>query len=455
MGSARLIKLLGAAAFILGLLSMPARLPGQYNQWFNVDCSGTDQYSYPSITAAMPWVTDHTAIWVKDSTVCNENVWLGDLTDVGIFTTQGLSFTLNGNLTIQNSRSVHIYGIKVTNTGGDGININNSSPVTLDDCVSSGNTGGGLNINTSNVTVNHTGAFDNNGGGGVGAGGNSSLFFTAWWPPNGYFEMIGNTGHGLDMDRSVVEIDGSTTIANTVPSAGGTFPDGFGIIAWGGAKGFLLNMTGPDVVANNAGGGIFLGETSEMSTGGGMTWAPYPLTIQGNGPYGIYAGYGSQVTVIGDTQIADHSIAGVDVFSGSEANIWGVGNQIMHNGTGLGTGLDAGRAGIRVDGNSQAYVHDTTISQNGGPGILAVINSSVDLGGSTFVSNAGGAVACDGSAVLKSDLTPAVLGPANACRAGSGPGFQRHPSTHIPQLNQQQWKAYVNKMHAMMAAHKR
>jgi hypothetical protein len=452
MVSLRLIKLLGAAALVVGLLCMPASAAGQwYNQSLVVDCSGNDPNAYTSFSAAMQAVTDSTGIWVRPGTVCNDNIYLNERTYVGIFTDQGSTFTLNGNLTIQNSRSVWIYGIQVTNTGGDGIYINNSNPVTLDDCASSGNAGGGLNIAASNVIVNHTGVFDYNAGGGVGAGSNSMLTFSAWYPANGHFEMIGNTGHGLDMDRSVVEFSGSTTIANTVPSAGGTFPDGFGIIAWGGAKGFLLDMTGPNVVANNAGGGIFLGETSEMSTGGGMTWAPYPFTIQGNGPYGIYAAYGSQVTVIGDTQIVDHTIAGVDVFSGSEANIWGTGNQIMRNGT----GLDAGRAGIRVDGNSQAYVHDTTIAQNGGPGIFAVVNSSVDAGNDSIVSNAGGAVGCDGTSVLKSDLTPAVLGPANACRAGSGPGFQRHGSMHLPQFDQQQWKAYVNKMHAMMAAHKR
>lgn len=82
-----------------------------------------------------------------------------------------------------------------------------------------------------------------------------------------------------------------------------------------------------------------------------------------------------------------------------------------------------------------------------------MVNSSVDLVGNNFASNAGGAVACDGSSVLKSDLTPAALGPANACRVAPIPGFQRHVSTQAPQLNQQQWKAYISKMHAMMAAH--
>ena len=450
MRSLRFDRFFGGAILILGLVCFMPGAAAQYNQWLNVDCSGADPNSYPSISAAMPWVTDHTSIWVKDSTVCNENVWLGDLTDVGIYTTQGWNFTLNGNLTIQNSRSVYIYGMKVTNAYGDGIDVNNSSPVTLDSCISSNNSGNGLNINTSNVAVNYTGVFDNNGGGGVNAGINSTLIFSAWWPPTGgNFEMIGNTGHGLNMDRSLVWFSGNTTITNTVLAGGGVLSDGFGISGWGGAKAGLFGMTGPNVIANNAGGGVFLGETSEISMGGGTTWATYPLTIQGNGPYGVYGEFGSQVTIFGGTQISDHTIAGIDMFGGSEANINGINNQIVHNGT----GLDAGRAGIRVDGNSQAYIHDATIAQNGGPGILAVVNSSLDLGGDSFVSNAGAAVACDGSAVLKSDLAPSVLGPANACRVGSGPGFQRHPSTHMPQFNQQQWKAYVNKMHGLMAAH--
>ena len=124
MVSARLIKLLGAAAFVVGLLCMPARAAGQwYQNSLVVDCSGSDPNAYTSFSAAMPFVTNSTAIWVRPGTVCNDNIYLNELTYVAIFTDPGSTYTLNGSLNIQNSRSVWIYGMKVTNLSGDGINI--------------------------------------------------------------------------------------------------------------------------------------------------------------------------------------------------------------------------------------------------------------------------------------------------------------------------------------------
>jgi hypothetical protein len=402
------------------------------------------------------FLSDRTAISVKPGTQCNESVYLSDFTDIAIYAypgppssaSPGPSFTLIGQLSIQNSRSVHIYGVNVTNPDGDGIAVNNSSAVTLEDVSSSNNAGAGLNIGASTVTITHVDSFDYNRGGGVLANSNSSLNFNGWWPHGADFELIGNSGCGIKMDRSVLTVSGNMNISDTVPSLGGSFPDAFGIIGWGGATGGLFDMTGPNRVINNRGGGIFLAETSEMSMGGGTTWATYPLIIQGNGPYGIYLEFGAQITIYGATQILDHTIAGVDVYANSQANIFN-GNQITHNGT----GLDPGRAGLRVEGNSQAYVRGITFSQNGGPGILGLVNSSVDLGSSAFSSNAGGAVLCDGSAVLKSDLPSSTLGTANACRVAPVTGIQRRSAVSPPASNLPQWKAYINKMHTFMEGH--
>jgi hypothetical protein len=448
MRSAKLIRFFGVA-LTLGILCLPVHAFAQYNQWLNVDCSpGHPMGTYGSINDALPAVTDHTNIWVTPGSVCNEPVSLSDLTNVGIYTAQGSSFTLNGNLTIQNSRSVYIYGVNVTNPYGDGININNSNAVTIEDSSSSNNPGAGLNIGASSVTISHIDSFNYNLGGGVIVGSNSSLSFSGWWPTGAHFEMIGNAGVGLKMDRSVVTFSGNTTISNTVPSVGGTFPDAFGIIGWGGAKAGFFGMTGPNLITNNQGGGIFLAETSELSMGGGTTWATYPIGVTGNGPYGAYLTFGGQLTVFGLTQISDHTVAGIDVYANSQADISNA-NQITHNGT----GLDPGGAGLRVDGNSQAYVRGATFSGNGGPGILELVNSSVDIGSSTFFSNAGGAVVCDGSAVLKSDLPSSTLGTSNMCRVAPGTGIQRRSAVAPPASNLPQWKAYVNKMHAFMAAH--
>jgi hypothetical protein len=450
-------KILGALTVALGFLCLPAYATAQYNQWLTVDCSpGHPSGAFATITDAIAALADRTAIWVAPGGTCNESITISDFTDVGIYSSPGSAFTLAGNLTIQNSRSVYIYGVNVTNSYGDGIDVNNSNAVTIEDSSGSNNSGAGLSANASNVTVNHTGSFDNNLGGGVVASLNSTLSFSGWWPPNPHFELIGNSGSGLRMDRSVVWIAGSTTISNTIPSGGGSFPDAFGIIGWGGAKAGLLGMTGPNSITGNQGGGIFLGETSELSMGGGFSWANYPIAVQSNGPYGAYVSTGGQLTIFGLTQITDHTIAGVDVYAGSEANIYNTNGVVNNNVIARnGTGFDSGRAGLRVDGNSQAYVRGASFSGNGGPGILALVNSSIDLGSSNFTSNLGGAVVCDGSAVMISDVAPSTLGSGNACRIPPANGIQRHFSAGPPRPNQAQWKAYINKMHAFMATHHR
>jgi len=445
--------LFGYVATILALISSPPVAICQYTHWLNVNCAlSTDSPpTYSSINAAISAATDRTGIYVFPGSVCNEQVSVANFTDLGIVTDQASTFKVIGNLTIQNSYSVYVYGALVSNASGNGINVNDSRAVTLDDCGSSNNSGLGLNVSSSEVTVNHTGIFDYNAGGGVMAGLNSTLYLSGWWPNTGVqFEMIGNVGSGLHLDRSVFEATGNTTIANTVSSTGGVFPDAFGIMAFGGSAGGLFGMTGPNVLTNNNGGGIFLAEKSEFSLGGGQSWAPYPITIQGNGPFGVFTEFGAQVTIFGATQILDQTTAGVDIFANSQAAIYG-NNQISHNGT----GLDPSRSGILVEGNSQAYVRGATISQNGGPGILNLANSSVDLNSSTILSNIGGPATCDGTAVLKSDLPSSVLGSSSACRIAAGAGNQRSLNPRAPVLDQERWKAYIRGLRALIATHSR
>jgi hypothetical protein len=61
MISIKLTRFFCGTAVALGLFCFPGIVVAQYNQWLNVDCSGTDLFSYPSISAAMPYVVDHTA----------------------------------------------------------------------------------------------------------------------------------------------------------------------------------------------------------------------------------------------------------------------------------------------------------------------------------------------------------------------------------------------------------
>lgn len=215
----------------------------------------------------------------------------------------------------------------------------------------------------------------------------------------------------------------------------------------GRSTGLVVPIFGPNIISGNPGGGIHFAEDSQLSLGGAPSWAPYTNIVQGNGPVGIAVGYGGQLTLFGDTQIQDHSSAGIDVYGNSQlAILSGVPNQIVHNGF----GTDTARAGIRLDGNSQAYIRDAMITQSGGPGVLELINSSLDLADSTLTANAGGPVACDGSAVLLSDLPPSALGPANSCKVGR-PSSHHNENSHFSVPNWKQQKELSDKIHAAVA----
>jgi hypothetical protein len=99
--------------------------------------------------------------------------------------------------------------------------------------------------------------------------------------------------------------------------------------------------------------------------------------------------------------ISGHSESGVELYAAGELYMYGP-NAISNNGN----PDDPRSAGVVVDGNSEAYLRGGTLSANTGPGILALVNSSVDSVGATFLGNSGGMVTCDSSAYMVSDLIP-------------------------------------------------
>jgi len=75
--------------------------------------------------------------------------------------------------------------------------------------------------------------------------------------------------------------------------------------------------------------------------------------------------------------------------------------------------------------------------------------------GSTFTSNAGGAIVCDASTVLETDLPHSVLGSANAC-AISAPGGQPPHGSDKLGLSLPDWqrvKARSIKLNSMIVLH--
>jgi hypothetical protein len=401
---------------------------GARAQYLIVDCTGANTSAYPSINAALPNATPGSFVLVTGP--CNENVTLNGLSGLNLGAYYGQTATINGSITINNSQNLFLYGLNVSNPAGNGISVSNSRGISLSVCSSSGNSGMGLNVNgMSDVTIGASGAFDRNGNGGININGNSLVALVAWAGP---VDISNNSGPGVWASAgSLFSTLGPTAITNNV-SGVGTNP-GYGIELLGGARAQIGSLFGANTISGNQAGGAFLQENSEIS----FFSLGQPNVIQGNGPVGVSVGLGSQVTFYDisgtfNAQITGHTSAGVDIYANSQAYFNGA-NQILQNGT----ISDSRSAGIRVDGNSQVLLRGGQVAQNNGPGILALVNSSVDFTGVTFAGNAGGEIIdCDSSSWMVSDLTrpSSALAPAGvACRTphalGNRDVFKSVPTT--------------------------
>jgi len=370
---------------ILATLLFPIALHAQ----LIVDCTGVDHTAYPSINAALPDAGPGATILVTGP--CNESVNLVGFNNLNLGAWSGQTATINGWVLIDHSSQIYLYGLNVTNPnpGGDGIIVAFGKWITVDTCNSSGNGGYGLNVGlSSDVVVNATGSFNNNGFGGMIVGGNSFLALNAWSAP---IDISNNFGAGIfSSDEAVIGTNGQTTITNN---------QGSGIFLVGAARAGFGAYYGPNAIQGNAGGGVSVGEASEISFYS-FDGGPANL-IQSNATFGVSVGTGGQATFFETAQVTDNAGAGVDVFAGGQANFFGP-NQILRNGT---SGDPLG-SGIRVDGNSEAFLRGGNVSHNNGPAILALVNSSVDFTGTTFHGNQGGIIVCDSSATMATDLNP-------------------------------------------------
>ena len=390
---------------ILVLLCWPGALRAQF---LFVDCSGTNLYAYPSINAALPNAGPGAFILVTG--VCNESVSLWGQTGLNIGAFFGQAATINGNFTINNSQNIFLYGLTITNSPGDGIDVNSSRGIILDTCSSSGNAGRGLAVNSmSDVAIQASGTFDNNGRGGINVEESSQVRVWAW---AGLVDISNNAGPGLRSGQSSFWTYGHTTIANNTFGAGSD--SGYGLDMRGAARAQFGTIFGPNFITGNQQGGAWLQENSEISfwNGGQQN------IIQGNGPVGVLAGFGSQVTFFDSSLITGHSSAGVDLYANSQAYLFGA-NTVQSNGS----SSDPRSAGVRIDGNSEAFLRGGQVSGNSGPGLLVLVNSSADFSGVSFSGNSG-VIACDSSSTMVSDLAgPNSTPPAGvSCRTPHGLG---------------------------------
>lgn len=427
----------GFLAFVLAVF-FPSTVHGQ----LIVDCSLANPYAYPTISAALLNVTGPGAVILVSGT-CTEDVALNSVSNLNMGAWFGQQATVHGSISVNASQSVYLYGLNVSSATGDGITINGSREVTLDSCTSNGNLSWGLNVSGfSEATVVGPASFDNNGTGGITLGGSSYLNISDW---AGLTEISNNKGPGIFMSQGNIFTLGATTIANNTlnPGLSSAFL-GFGLVMWGASTAQFGTCFGPNLIGGNQSGGIFIAENSEISL-----WpCGSPNLIQGNGPVGISVGFGSQVTLAGDVQITGHTGPGVDLFGNSQLNVMGDQNLISQNGT-VG---DPRSAAIRVDGNSEVFLRGGQISQNLGPGILALVNSSADFTGVTFTGNSGGVISCDSSAFMVSDLSagsPGVLcrTPHNLGNRHFVPIPHRIPDWTLQKNRQAQYKKLATLKH--------
>jgi hypothetical protein len=389
-----------AALFVTLIASF---LPFQALGQFLVDCSGNTPGAYTSINSVVPLLSNGASVSINGP--CNENVNISGLSNLWIGGPWGQprATTLQGNLTFNGVQNLFLYGINVTNPSGDGMFINNSYNVALDNCTSSNNGNRGLVIYSSTVYIQDTGAFDNNGSDGINASGSGQLTINGYSGPT---SVSNNLGDGIALQDGAMNAGGALIISNNKANPTtlglGSNPAGFGINLWGHARGVLVGIWNTNIISGNQAGGIGVHEGSEFSVCCTILLPPgvtLGTIIDGNGPVGASAGFGSQLTIWDGVQISNHSDAGVEIYGHSQLLVNG-NDQIINNGAGS---PSVTSAGVRIDGNSEAYVRGGQFTQNGGPGILALTNSSIDLSGATFASNLGGAIACDSSSWLVAD----------------------------------------------------
>ena len=389
-------------------------------QQIMVDCTGTDpDADFQSINDALasgigPWAT------ISISGPCSENVYISNVNNLRIGAYSGETVDLNGGIWISGSNAVYIYGLDVSNSTGDGFNVNSSRAITLDTCTSNGNQANGLNVgNLSEVTVVAPASFDSNGARGIAIGNHSSVGF-ANWSAHLATDVSNNLGSGIFMTQgSVLTGYGLITFQNNNSLSGGNSP-GYGIEIWGESIAQLGTCTGSNLIQGNPSGGVLLNENSELSIFDCANSSLFQNSILGNGPVGISAGFGSQVTLYGkNVQITNHTGPAVDVYANSQ--FYATGGVVSQNGA----SGDPRTAAIRLDGNSEAFLRNIQVSMNRGPAILALVNSSADFTGSSFSGNSGGMIVCDSSSWMISDLSVGNNSSSAPCRTPHSLGNRR------------------------------
>ena len=351
----------------------------------------------------------------------------GNLTFYGSQNVFVHDLNVNGNLGVTNSQNVYVLRLNVANSWGDGVDVNSSHAVVFDTCSSKNNGGNGLSANqSSDVSINAIGDFSSNGNDGILAGNNSLVSIGSW---AGTTEISNNRNAAVGVYSGNFSTNGNTHIANSGSYAA--------LDMRGAGKAQIGSFFGPNIIEYNPYGAASLQENAEISFWS-LPQFSGPNIIRNNGPFGIEAGFGSQVTLVG-AQITGHTGPGVDIYGHSQlygtSQLAGLGSTLIANN---GTAGDPLSAGIRIDGNSEALLRGVSFSQNSGPAILALVNSSADFAGGTFTGNLG-VISCDSTSTMVSDLSMAANTPASgvSCPVAHrlGNRVPRAPTPAVPDIS--------------------
>lgn len=377
---------INSAALGLGaaIVAMVLFAPGAQGQDLVVDCTGQNQNAYHSINDAlanMPFVSYQVVMQVTGT--CHESVYLGHIRNLMIAAPQGQRARIQGDgvsyatLNIDSSTGISLYGLNVTGGGSEGLNANGGSEVRIDSCTFYNNPGDGIGVSdNATVTIYSASLTGNNRG--ISISSNGIVDHASW--ALGSVLMSANKNAGLWLSGGRFSTGGNMTIQNNGFGVTGVTLDGFGAEVYGAGQIQFGNYAGPNLITGNRRGGLSLNENGEASFWGGTN------TVTNNGPVGIQGRYGSQLTLFGNVEISGHTTFGIDISSKSQAYLDAtVAPNVIHNN---GAGSVPVRAGIRVDGGAQAtLIGPNQISQNGGPGVLGDINSSMDISGATISGN--------------------------------------------------------------------
>ena len=186
------------------------------------------------------------------------------------------------------------------------------------------------------------------------------------------------SGNGISVSNSrSVDVDACTSNGNV----------GVGLSVYGMSD---VTVGASGAFDHNSAGGMNIGGNSFVSVD---AWAG-GVDISNNGGPGVWASQANFAT-LGSTTITNNVFGpgsssgfGIDLRGGAHAQIGAIlGQNVISGNQSGGAWLNARSAGIRVDGNSEVYLRGGQVTQNNGPGILALVNSSGDFTGVSFSGN--------------------------------------------------------------------